>query len=113
MSTRQGRDYQEVAAVTAAIAAVAAASKADAEADTVAAGIGAVVAPSQDEADETEAIEAAVIDFAASVELDDEHEDDDSFATARGAVTMVVTGTVVTSATSSLQTKAMAITRMP
>ena len=90
MSTRRGRYYQEVTAVAAAIAAVAAASKADAEADTAAAGIGAVVAPSQAEADETEAIEAAVIDFDASVELDDKNNMDEGVNEADGEADVVI-----------------------
>jgi len=80
VSTRRRRDYREEAAIAAAIAAVAAATS---EADTSAV-IAAVTAGPEAEESETEAIEAAIFDFAASsVELEDEHEDDDSFATAR------------------------------
>jgi hypothetical protein len=68
-STRRGRDYQEDAAMAAAIAAVAVARDASTKADTVAAAIAAVAAASEAEAKD---IEAAIFDFAASIDMDDE-----------------------------------------
>ena len=78
MPTRRGRDYQEVAAVAAAIDAVAAASKADAKAGARAdAGADARANAGADakanaEAD-AEAVDTAIFDFAESIELDDEY----------------------------------------
>ena len=69
MSTRQGRYYQEVAAVAVAIAAVAAASDASTKADTAAAAIAAVAVVSEAEVKDKE---AAIFDFAASIDMDDE-----------------------------------------
>ena len=69
-STKQGRDYPEDAAVAAAIAAVAEASEADAKAD---AGTDARADAGADTEANAEAIDAAIFDFAESIELD--HED--------------------------------------
>ena len=67
MSTRQGRDYQELAAVAAAIAAVSAASKADAKAD---AGADARADAKANAKAGAEAVDTAIFDFAESIELD-------------------------------------------
>ena len=72
VSTRRGRDDREDTDVAAAIAAVAEASNVAGEADTAAAAIAAVAAGSGAEADNTEAIDKAIFDFASSVELEDD-----------------------------------------